>query len=214
MEAIYRRLTQSFYRPGSVAEINENPPYRPKVLPLLRLEQQLAFTVEHSRSAGVVMVNLLFLILIQLLKLTDAEWSWEERCRPLSPEVRIELERLDQYTAMTDLMAENDIHTDIDLMNYIESVQSDIATLEKERQGYRNQLRREKGPEKAAALKEQAKAVSKKLFPLRRKLKTARQIVDRLPVVRKALEAEKRTELEARERYPRQVQTERRRYER
>ena len=29
METIYRRLTQSFYRPGSVAEINENPPYRP-----------------------------------------------------------------------------------------------------------------------------------------------------------------------------------------
>ena len=214
METIYRRLTQSFYRPGSVAEINENPPYRPKVLPLLRLEQQLAFTVEHSRSAGVVMVDLLFLILIQLLKLTDADWSWEERCRPLSPEVRIELERLDQYTAMTDLMAENDIHTDIDLMNYIESVQSDIATLEKERQGYRNQLRREKDPEKAAALKEQAKAVSKKLFPLRRKLKTARQIEDRLPVVRKALEAEKQAELDARERYPRQFQTERRRYER
>ena len=160
------------------------------------------------------MVDLLFLILIQLLKLTDADWSWEERCRPLSPEVRIELERLDQYTAMTDLMAEKDIHTDIDLMNYIESVQSDIATLEKERQGYRNQLRREKDPEKAATLKEQAKAVSKKLFPLRRKLKTARLIEDRLPVVRNALDAEKQAELDARERYPRQFQTERRRSER
>ena len=124
------------------------------------------------------------------------------------------MERLDQYTAMASLMAEHNIHTDVELTNYIESVQTNIAALEKERQGYRNRLRREKDPEKAAALKEQAKAVSKTLFPLRRKLKTARQIVDRLPVVRKALEAEKRTELEARERYPRQFQTERRRYER
>lgn len=160
------------------------------------------------------MVDLLFLILIQLLKLTDADWSWEERCRPLSPEVRIELERLDQYTAMADLMAEHSIHTDVDLTNYIESVQANIAALEKERQGYCNQLRREKDPEKATALKEQAKAVSMKLFPLRRRLKTARQIEDRLPVVQKALEAEKQAELDARERYPRQFQTERRRYER
>ena len=128
--------------------------------------------------------------------------------------MRIELERLDQYTAMTDLMVENDIHTDIDLTNYIESVQANIAALEKERQGYRNQLRREKDPEKATTLKGQAKAVSKKLFPLRQKLKTARLIEDRLPVVRNALEAEKQAELDARERYPRQFQADRRRYER
>ena len=213
METIYRRLTQSFYRPGSVAEINENPPYRAKTLPLLTLERRLEFAVEHSRSAGVVMVDLLFLFLIQLLKVTDADWSWEERCRPLSLEVRIELERLDQYTAMRDLMAENDIHTDIDLMNYIESVQSDIAALEKERQGYRNQLRREKDPEKAAALKEQAKAVSKELLPLRQQLKTAKRIEERLPVVQKALDAERQAEVNAMERNPRQFQ-ERRRYER
>ena len=206
METIHSRLTQNFHRPGIVHELNDNPPYRPKVLPLLRLEQQLEFTVEHSRNTGVVMVDLLFLILIQLLKLTADDRSWDTRSRPLSPELRIELERLDQYTAMTDLMAEKDIHTDIDLMNYIESVQSDIATLEKERQGYRNQLRRKKDPEKAAVLKGQAKAVSKKLFPLRRKLKTARLIEDRLPVVRNALDAEKQAELDARERYPRQFQ--------
>ena len=174
METIYSRLTQSFYRPGSVQEMNENPPYRPRTLPLLTLERRLEFSVEHSRSAGVVMVDLLFLILIQLLKLTDADWSWEKRCRPLSPEVRIELERLDQYTAMADLMAENNIHTDIDLSNYIELLKTNIATLERERQGYRNQLRRENDPERVIALKEQAKAVSRKLFPLRQQLKTAR----------------------------------------
>ena len=56
--------------------------------------------------------------------------------------------------------------------------------------------------------------MSKELFPLRRRLKTARQIEDRLPVVRKAQEAEKQAELDARERYPRQFQAERRRYER
>lgn len=159
------------------------------------------------------MVDLLFLILILLLKLTGAEWSWEERCRPLSPEVRIELERLDQYTAMADLMSENHIHTNKDLAEYIASVQRDIAALEKERQGYRNQLRREMDPEKAAVLKEQAKAVCKKLFPLRRKLKTAKRIEERLPVVQKALDAERQAEVNAMERNPRQFQ-ERRRYER
>ena len=56
--------------------------------------------------------------------------------------------------------------------------------------------------------------MSKELFPLRRRLKTARQIEDRLPVVRKAQEAEKQAEIDARERYPRQFQAERRRYER
>ena len=167
METIHSRLTQNFHRPGIVHELNDNPPYRPKVLPLLRLEQQLEFTVEHSRNTGVVMVDLLFLILIQLLKLTADDRSWETRSRPLSPELRIELERLDQYTAMAELMAENQIHTDIDLRNYIETLQNNIATLEGERQGFRNQLRREKDPERTTVLKEQAKAVSKELFPLR-----------------------------------------------
>ena len=106
METIHSRLTQNFHRPGIVHELNDNPPYRPKVLPLLRLEQQLEFTVEHSRNTGVVMVDLLFLILIQLLKLTADDRSWDTRSRPLSPELRIELERLDQYTAMAELMAE------------------------------------------------------------------------------------------------------------
>ena len=161
METIHSRLTQNFHRPGIVHELNDNPPYRPKVLPLLRLEQQLEFTVEHSRNTGVVMVDLLFLILIQLLKLTADDRSWETRSRPLSPELRIELERLDQYTAMAELMAENQIHTDIDLRNYIETLQNNIATLEGERQGFRNQLRREKDPERTTVLKEQAKAVSK-----------------------------------------------------
>ena len=167
METIHSRLTQNFHRPGIVHELNDNPPYRPKVLPLLRLEQQLEFTVEHSRNTGVVMVDLLFLILIQLLKLTADDRSWDTRSRPLSPELRIELERLDQYTAMAELMAENQIHTDIDLRNYIETLQNNIATLEGERQGFRNQLRREKDPERTTVLKEQAKAVSKELFPLR-----------------------------------------------
>ena len=206
METIYSRLTQNFHRPGVVHELNDNPPYRPKVLPLLGLEQRLEFTVEHSRNTGVVMVDLLFLILIQLLKLTADERSWDTRSRPLSPELRIELERLDQYTAMAELMAENQIHTDIDLRNYIETLQNDIATLEGERQGFRNQLRREKDPERITVLKEQAKAVSKELFPLRQYLKTARRIEDRLPDVQKALEAEKLAEIDAMERYPRQLQ--------
>ena len=213
METIYRRLTQSFYRPGSVQEMNENPPYRPEVLPLLTLERRLEFSVEHSRSAGVVMIDLLFLILIQLLRLTEDERSWEARCRPLSPEVRIELERLDQYTAMADLMAENNIRTDVDLANYIESVQTNIATLEQERQGYRNQLRREKDSERVTELKEQAKASSRKLFPLRQQLKTAQRIKDRLPVIQTALDAERQAEINAMERMPRQFQ-ERRSYER
>ena len=206
METIHSRLTQNFHRPGIVHELNDNPPYRPKVLPLLRLEQQLEFTVEHSRNTGVVMVDLLFLILIQLLKLTADDRSWDTRSRPLSPELRIELERLDQYTAMAELMAENQIHTDIDLRNYIETLQNNIATLEGERQGFRNQLRRERDPERTTVLKEQAKAVSKELFPLRQYLKTAKQIEDRLPDVQKALEAEKQSEIEAMERHPRQFQ--------
>ena len=62
-------------------------------------------------------------------------------------------------------------------------------------------------------LKERAKAVSKELLPLRQQLKTAKRIEERLPVVQKALDAERQAEVNAMERNPRQFQ-ERRRYER
>ena len=104
------------------------------------------------------------------------------------------------------LLAEHPIHTDTDPRNDLETLQNNIATLEGERQGFRDQLRREKDPERTTVLKEQAKAVSKELFPLRQYLKTAKQIEDRLPDVQKALEAEKQSEIEAMERHPRQFQ--------
>ena len=112
----------------------------------------------------------------------------------------MELERLDEYSKMSELLARYDIHTGEELLHFEEVVTERLAELEQERQGVRNQLRRCRDPEREAALKAQAKEVTGRMKPLRDLLKTAGKIQERAPKVEKLLLQEKEMELEAQQR--------------
>jgi len=78
------------------------------------------------------------------------------------------------------LRAEN-IDTLKDLKDYIDSTEKDIAELERKRSLADNKKRRAKTPEETRRYKDERKEVTNQIAPLRKKLKQAKEILDKSP---------------------------------
>ena len=172
---------------------NAHLPYRPKRFPLLELEYEIAHTMHPAHSAGEVWVSLLFFLITRVAGLTGPE-AEQARCRPLSPEMRMEAAKLDRYDQQVRLLAKNEIETDTQLRAFIGETQQQIADLETQRQGVRNKLRRVSDPEEREKLKQQSSSITQQLKPLRRDLKTARDIEAQIPAMQQTLETERKME--------------------
>ena len=175
---------------------NAHLPYRPKRFPLLELEYEIAHTMHPAHSAGEVWVSLLFFLITRVAGLTGPE-AEQARCRPLSPEMRMEAAKLDRYDQQVRLLAKNEIETDIQLRAFIGETQQQITALEAQRQGVRNKLRRASDPEEREKLKQQSSAITQQLKPLRKDLKTARDIEAQIPAMQQTLETERKMETQA-----------------
>jgi hypothetical protein len=175
---------------------NAHLPYRPKRFPLLELEQQIEHTMHPAHSSGEVWVSLLFFLITRVAGLTGPE-AEQARCRPLSPEMRMEAAKLDQYDQQVRLLAKNGIETDTQLRAFIGETQQHIADLEAQRQSVRNKLRRASDPEEREHLKQQSRALTQQLKPLRKDLKTARDIEAQVPAMQQTLETERKMETQA-----------------
>ena len=80
-------------------------------------------------------------------------------------------------------------------MSFLEGLSAKITALEQGRYALRLKLRRAKTPEEDAALKEQAKELTKQITPLRKELKVARRIEEHIPKIKELLDAERNIEL-------------------
>jgi len=175
-EAIEEKLVANLYDDYAFWNWNNNLPYRPKQFPMLELEKKLDYEIEHSDDTVTVLVDVVFFIILQMVKLTRAEQEGEVSFRPLSPSMRLEAQRLDQLDAAIRLMAENNLHTPEDLSQFIAKTDGKIKELEHERQLCRNQLRRPKPKEVEEETKRKIAATTDQLAPLREALNTARRI--------------------------------------
>lgn len=177
---------------------NEHLPYRPKRFPLLELEmdKRIEQTIRYSHSTGEVVVSLLFFLIMQLAGLTTPE-AEKQKCRPLSPEMRLEAAKLDRFDAQIRLMAAYHIETDVQLWDFIGHTESQISELIAARQKIRNKLRRVHDPAAQERLKQQSKAITQQIAPLRKELKTAREIEAQIPEMQKALDTERQMETAA-----------------
>jgi len=70
-----------------------------------------------------------------------------------------------------------------------------IATLEQERRGIRNKIRRAKTPEIKLDLQEQAKEITKQIAPLREQRNIAKRIEEHIPRIKELLDAERNIEM-------------------
>ena len=156
--------------------------------PLLIIEQSLR---QAGRMDG---LQLTFAIFTELLKIcTGNNLLAENKHLPLSPLLREEVRKLDQYIEDYKLLCDRHIDTAEELFAFREDVDTQIAQLERERELIRNKLRRapEEGKE---ALKLQAKAVTEKITPLRTQQKIVKRIAERTPQMQNLLALERQQE--------------------
>ena len=143
----------------------------------------------RSRNGVDVFIGSIFLIVMLLLQAAIEN----ARYTPLSPTMRLEMQNVKQYVEDHRFLKDNNIQTTTELTERIAQTQAEIQKLEAERQHIRNQIRRAEPSEKAA-LKEEAKAITKKLNPLREQLNNLQRILDKSDYVYTMLETERRLE--------------------
>lgn len=140
-------------------------------------------------------VTLLFELFIEILKLCTGNNIQETDNRPLSPMMRAEVQKLDKYIEEYKLLCDNHIESPKELLSFQENLSARISELEKERYAIRLKIRRAKTPEEDAALKAQAKELTKQITPLRKELKVALRIEEHIPKIHELLEQERNIEM-------------------
>lgn len=116
--------------------------------------------------------------------------------KPLSPEMRKELKRYEKIAEQYSLVRNNDIDSLDSLLQFIDTREQAIADLVSERQSIYN-LNRHKNDE---GLNSMARDISARIKPLRKELKTAREIFEKTTYYKKVLAAERKLERAAIER--------------
>ena len=163
-----------------------------KATPLLYLE------IEFRKAQRMDGLTLIFAIFIELLRLCTGSVE-QQKNRPLSPMLREEVRKLDQYIEDYKLLCAENIGTAEELSLFSESLQQKITELEAQRNSVRNRIRRA-SPDDASALKEQAKEITKQIDPLRKRLKSAQRIAERIEPIRQLLDQERQMETKERNR--------------
>ena len=137
----------------------------------------------------------LFELFIELLKICIVGNTQEYDNRPVSPMMRAEMRKLDQYIEEYNLLCDNNLDSPKKLLNFQENLSARISELEQERYALRLKLRRVKTPEEDTALKEQCKEITKKITPLRKELRIAMRIEEHIPKIKALLDAERNIEM-------------------
>lgn len=199
-EKLNEALSNNYRDYSFIARRNANPIRR--ATPLLVLEIELR---KAQRMDG---IQLTFAIFTELLRLCTGRVS-EQKNRPLSPMLREEVRKLDQYIEDYKLLCAENISTAEELSAYSDGLQGKIAELEALRNTVRNRIRRAT-PEAMPGLKAQAMEITKQIDPLRKQLKSVHRIEERSPKLDQLLEQERQMENEALSR----TKTRERRYDR
>ena len=161
-----------------------------KRTPLLAIEYHLRQAQRQDT------VTLLFEIFIELLKICTGSNIENTDRLPLSPAMRAEVRKLDQYLEEYKLLCDHCIESPKELLSFQEGLTARISALEEQRYALRLKLRRVKSPEEEAGLKEHCKKITKELTPLRRERKTVLRIAEHIPKIQELLDAERKTEME------------------
>lgn len=149
------------------------------------------FFIPHQKDT----VQLLFEVIIELIKICTGNNIQETDNRPLSPMMRAEVQKLDKYIEEYKLLCDNHIESPKELLSFQENLSARISELEQERYALRLKLRRVKTPEEDAALKAQAKEITKQLTPLRNQRDIAKRIEEHIPKIHELLEQERNIEM-------------------
>lgn len=194
VNAQLRQNAENRYR---LFTLEYRPPYKPKKFPLEDELRKLEFSIEHSYDAATVFVDAVFYLVITVIQIV-AELA---DVMLLSPDLRAAEKDLKELVADYHSLEKHNIHTVSDLQESIEQSRSELSTLERERSGISNRIRRPKSPNEQAQNKERRKAVSRQMKPVREHLRRAERILEKSPYLYELLKQEHELEKKARVRY-------------
>ena len=158
-------------------EWNTHPPYKAKQLPLTSLMKQLQFTVEHSNDPEKVFVSGIFCLIIALFQFAKKATDYFIQ----SAELRYEVRNIKQYISEYKFLQAEKLNTLKDISSYIDSTRAEIDELERTRTNADNKTRRAKTPEEKQKYKDERKAITEHVTPLRKKLRMAEEIYNKSP---------------------------------
>ena len=182
-DAIHDRLLANHSKPELYCIIY---PQR-KRTPLLEFERAYR---EARKMDG---LQLIFAIFLEILKVCTGNNLAGNKVLPLSPLLRAEVRKLDQYIEDHQFLCDCHIDTAEELSVFRASTSAKIAELETQREQIRNRIRRAPEAEKGD-LKEQAKAITSQITPLRKQIKIADRIMERSTRMRQLLDQERQLE--------------------
>lgn len=191
IDAIERRMEYNFETTNYAAI------YQARKSPLLKLERELEFSINHSHDTATVLIDTVFYIILQLLKLTRDIDAWGEGGQAHSPLLREALTFERQLEKEFFFLKSNNIKTVGELTTFCREKESEIAALETERSKIRNSNRRPKTHEERQEKLKTAREITKKLNPLREQLKLADSALERFPKVWGLLKIEHDIEINA-----------------
>ena len=192
VDAIERRLAHNRHSEYHYAVI-----YRARKSPLLQLEQELEFEINHSHDTATVLIDTVFYVLLQLLRLTRDIDAWGDGGQAHSPLLRESLTFERQLKKEYSFLKNNNIKTVGELTTFCREKESEITALETERSKIRNSNRRPKTPQERQEKLKAAREMTKKLNPLREQLKLADSALERFPKVWNLLTTEHNIEINA-----------------
>lgn len=145
-------------------------------------------------------ISALFYLLTELLKLIlGIEDAPLQSPVPLTPELRAEVRRLEQWDKQQQFLYRNDIHSAEELVAFMDNTEAQITELGQERSHISNLIRRPKDEEDMECNKALRRELSARMKPLREELKIAQQTFAAIPRVKELIEAERQHELTIRE---------------
>lgn len=115
-------------------------------------------------------ITALFELIITIAKLITGNNVQKRDYRPVSPELRLEIQNLDRTLEEYHFLRDHNVECAEDFVSCRKEIAEQIKTYETERQHICNRIRRAKTPEEDYSLKEQCREITKKLTPLRKQI--------------------------------------------
>lgn len=174
LEACFAKNKGNYY---FYDEWNTHLPYKAKQAPIIKLINQLDFTVDHAKDPSKVLVSAVFYIILSLFEIARTVKDFVIA----DVELRHEVRNVKKYVSEYRFLQFEKLNTMADINAYINKAKAEISTLEQQRSFADNKRRRAKTPEEKQQYKDERKTITEHITPLRKKLKQAEQIYNKSP---------------------------------
>ena len=181
-EGLVKRIADNKIFVSSFAKSERVHKTKPKHTPFAEMEYQL------RRVKYMDTLEAMFYLLLELLKPSNPTTNYKP---PLSPFMREEIRKFEQYQKQFKLLHDEKINTVSELEFFISDLSKQINDLEKERSNADNKRRRATTDADKKMYKSEIRDISAKIKPIREKLKIAKSTLESVPKVQELLNIER-----------------------